>query len=108
MFASLKKFRDQELYDKNPYFWIFTPDLIYQYRIFSAAEVPKQGDPYKVRFTSQDYADFLKRMQEQSEVNTEKVKLEDTDRIVTLSTCTGNDETRFIVQGRLEQIYAAK
>ena len=30
------------------------------------------------------------------------------DRIVTLSTCTGNSATRFIVQGVLEQMYIAK
>ena len=30
------------------------------------------------------------------------------DKIVTLSTCTGNEATRFIVQGKLARTYIAK
>lgn len=30
------------------------------------------------------------------------------DRVVTLSTCTGDDSTRFVVMGRLAQVYASK
>ena len=34
MFGTLKEFEKQETYDKNPYFWIFTPEFIYQYPDF--------------------------------------------------------------------------
>ena len=107
MFGNLKKFREQETCDANPYFWIFTPTLIYQYRIFSTAEVSSDGAPYRIRFTTEDYADFLQTMAAQSVIRT-NVSPGAQDRIVALSTCTGNDATRFIVQGMLEQIYIAK
>ena len=105
MFGSLKKFRDQALYDSNPYFWIFTEDLIYQYRIFTATEVPTTGDPYRIRFTAGDFAAFLQNMQASSFIDTHEVQVTSDDRIVTLSTCTGNETVRFILEGKLEQIY---
>jgi len=107
MFGSLSKFRNQETYDSNPYFWIFAPQLIYQYRIFSTAEVSAEGDVYRIRFTSADYDAFLKNRAASSLVTTGVTPGVD-DRIVTLSTCTGNDATRFVVQGVLEQIYISK
>ena len=105
MFGTLKDFKKQEVYDSNPYFWIFTPKLIYQYRIFSCCTVSKRGDPYRIRFTSSAFQEFLDECVERSEVDTHGVRPSSQDRIVTLSTCTGDDSTRFIVQGVLEQIY---
>ena len=37
-----------------------------------------------------------------------KVKVGADDKVVTLSTCTGNDTTRFIVQGKLINTYLSK
>ena len=107
MFGTLKNFRDQKTYDKNPYFWIFTPKFIYQYQIFSCATVSKIGDPYRTRFLTNDYEEFLKTCVEKSEVDTHGLTPTVKDRIVTLSTCTGNESTRFIVQGMLRKIYLA-
>ncbi len=106
MFGRLKEL-DQEHYNENPYFWIFTPNLIYQYRIFSTSTVSRAGDPYRTRFSRDDFQAFINNSQEQSGIDSHGVTVTTDDRIVTLSTCTGNDETRFIVQGRLEQIYAS-
>lgn len=36
MFGSLKKFKDQAVYNAEPYIWLLTPDVNYQYEIFSA------------------------------------------------------------------------
>ena len=109
MFGLLKNMRDQENYDRHPYFWIFTPKLIYQYRIFSCATVASVGDPYKTRFTTSDFQAFLDKCASASEVDNHGMKLDAAkDRIVTLSTCTGDSSTRFICQGVLEQAYVSK
>ena len=105
MFGNLKRFKEQDLYNTNPYFWIFTENLIYQYHIFSATEVPTSGDPYKTRFSTEDFANFLRTIQAASFINTSDVQVSSDDRIVTLSTCTGNESVRFILEGKLEQIY---
>ena len=108
MFGSLKELKEQEVYDKNPYFWVYTPEMLYQYRIFSTATVSKIGDPYRTRFNTKDFAAFLKNSLENSYIDAKGVTVGPRDRIVTLSTCTGDDSTRFIVQGVLEQVYAAR
>lgn len=108
MFGTLKDFAKQETYDKNPYFWIFTPDFIYQYRIFSCSEVHKIGDPYRTRFITEDFQNFINTSQSTSMVDNHGVEVTTEDRIVTLSTCTSDDSTRLIVQGKLEQVYVAK
>lgn len=108
MFGTLKKFSEQETYDKNPYFWIFAPEFIYQYRIFSCSEVNKIGDPYRIRFLTEDFQNFINTSQSTSMLDNHGVEVTTQDRIVTLSTCTSDDSTRLIVQGKLEQVYIAK
>ena len=108
MFGQLKQFAQQETIDRNPYFWIFTPHAIFQYRIFSSSVVSKSGDPYAIRFREADFAAFISRSQSSSEINCGDVKVTTADRLVTLSTCTGDDSTRRILQGVLVQVYAPK
>lgn len=36
MFGTLRKFYEDEVYEKAPYFWIYTPDKIYRYDISPA------------------------------------------------------------------------
>lgn len=108
MFGTLKEFEKQETYDKNPYFWIFTPEFIYQYRIFSCAVVNKIGDPYRTRFITEDFQNFIDTCQSSSMVDNHGVEVTTDDRIVTLSTCTGDDSTRLIVQGKLAHVYVSK
>ena len=108
MFGQLRKFAEQETLDKNPYFWIFTPNFIYQYRIFSSAVVGTTGDPYTTRFSKEDFQRFINDSAARSEINCGDVTVTTSDRIVTLSTCTGDSSTRRILQGVLEQVYIAK
>lgn len=108
MFGTLRKFEEQETYDKCPYFWIFTPEFIYQYQIFSCSRVYKIGDPYRTRFTTEEFQNFINNCIANSAINNGGMSVTTDDRIVTLSTCTGDDSTRLIVQGKLAQIYISK
>ncbi len=108
MFATLKKFQDEETFDKSKYFWIFTEDLIFQYRIFSARVVSWEGDTYRTTFSEKKFSELIEASIEDSVVDNAGVKVDTDDKIVTLSTCTGDDETRFVVVGKLTQIYASK
>ena len=107
MFGSLKDYRDQEVYNKSPYFWIYTPTRIYKYEIFSCAEVDKFGQDYQITFQDkEDFQEFIYHAQDQSLYDT-GVDVDYTDTVVTLSTCTGNEATRFIVQGKRVRTYQA-
>ena len=108
MFGKLKNFNDPEVFKNSRNFWIFTPDFIYQYRIFSASVVDKTGLTYQISFTDDEFDQFISRAYSNSVVDNQDVTVTKEDRIVTLSTCTGDDSTRFVVMGKLAQIYAAR
>lgn len=107
MFGTLRKYREQETLEKSPYFWIYTPDYIYKYEIFSCAEVDQYSEDYQITFPTRDsFERFLERTTGQSLVDTDVV-MSYGDTVVTLSTCTGNEATRFIVQGKRIRTYKA-
>lgn len=107
MFGTLRKYREQETYDKSPYFWVYTPDFIYKYEIFSCAEVDVYSKDYQITFrTRESFEEFLERCKDQSLVEND-VEVEYGDTVITLSTCTGNEATRFIVQGKRVRTYKA-
>ncbi|MCC8101660.1 MAG: class B sortase [Clostridiales bacterium] len=108
MFGSLKKLRDEDVFSKSKYFWIFTEDIIYQYRIFSARVVNSVGQTYQIVFSEEEFEEFLTTAMENSEVDNSTVSVSTEDKVVTLSTCTGDSSTRFVVQGKLVQMYASK
>ena len=102
MFGQLKKFsQDPETYKKSKYFWIFTPDKTYRYEIISAYTTGVNSDTYTLfKGPGQEFEDYLKTIISRSEIETNAGDLDMMDKIVTLSTCTGNQSTRFVVQGR--------
>ncbi|MDO4343906.1 MAG: class B sortase [Eubacteriales bacterium] len=107
MFGILKKYGEQETVDKSPYFWIYTPSRIYKYEIFSAAEVDAYSSSYQITFAdSQEFQSFLNLAKNQSWIKS-SLQVGYGDTVVTLSTCTGNEATRFIVQAKRVRTYKA-
>ncbi len=108
MFGKISQFQDEEVFNKSKYFWIYTKDLIFQYRIFSVSVVENSGLTYQTFFTTEDFQELIDYAYGHSEVDTSGVEVTADDRIVTLSTCTGDDATRRVVFGKLAQIYASR
>ena len=108
MFGKLKQFREEGKFEKSKFFWIFTPNFIYQYRIFAATVVNKTGLTYQTGFMDDQFDEFINYAFENSEIEAGDVEVTKEDRIVTLSTCTGDDATRFAVMGKLAQVYVSK
>lgn len=107
MFGKLKQYKEQETFDKSPYFWIYTPTKIYKYEIFAASVVGTYSDSYKIIFSDvNDFQTFLDQAAKQSVIQT-KAKVGYADTVVTLSTCTGDNATRFIVQGKRVRTFQA-
>ncbi len=101
MFGTLKQFRNEDVYSKSMYFWICTPEKNYKYRIFSAHEVQVESEAYTLfSGPGKAFEDYLKKMKELSEIPVGDVAFDKMDRVVSLSTCTGDSSTRFIVQGK--------
>lgn len=102
MFAQLKKFsQDDETYKKSKYFWIFTPEKNYRYEIISAYTTGVNSDTYTLfKGLGEEFMEYLKKIRGYSEIQTDSGEMTVKDKIVTLSTCTGNEATRYVVQGK--------
>lgn len=111
MFAQLKKFsQDEETYKKSKYFWIFTPEKTYRYEIISAYTTGVTSDTYTLfKGPGDEFKEYLQKIKGYSEIKTDETELNIKDKIITLSTCTGNEATRYVVQGkRVDTIDAAQ
>ena len=102
MFGHLKKFReDDKLYKQDKYFWILTPERNYRYEIISAYTTGVNSDTYTLfKGPGEEFEKYLETIKGYSEIKTDDTDLTIKDRIVTLSTCTGTESTRFVVQGK--------
>ena len=102
MFGHLMKFReDDKLYKQDKYFWILTPERNYRYEIISAYTTGVNSDTYTLfKGPGEEFEKYLETIKGYSEIQTDDTDLTIKDKIVTLSTCTGNESTRFVVQGK--------
>lgn len=102
MFAQLKNFsKDDTTYKKSKYFWIFTPEKNYRYEIISAYTTGASSDTYTLfKGPGQEFHEYLQKITGYSDIKTNTEGITIQDKIVTLSTCTGNEATRYVVQGR--------
>ncbi|MGN1126066.1 MAG: class B sortase [Ruminococcus sp.] len=108
MFADLHKFEDSSFFSKHKYFYIYTPDSIKKYLIYSAYEYDDRhiNNSYK-HFEDvkmfKEYIDYSLNPKSAIVSNVRvNSKVTVKDKLVTLSTCTNNrPENRFLVQGVL-------
>ena len=105
MFQNLHKFRNKKFFDRNKYVYIYTEGHILKYKIFAAYKSDSKHILNSYDFSDKDvYAEYLKNAQNPKslEVNTRDCNLTTEDRIITLSTCIGNEKNyRYLVQGVL-------
>lgn len=104
MFAGLLNYKEQEYYDTHPQMWLVTPEETFRVEIFTAFVTTAEGDPWQIAFaTQEDYGAWLGRMADASIFSTDVVP-QQTDRILTLSTCSYEyDDARFVVMGILHK-----
>ncbi len=99
MFGKLKKYQEQEFYEENQYFTIYTQEAAYRFRIFSVQTVPVDDEIYTVGFgPDEEFKRFALELKENSLYDT-GVEVTGEQKIITLSTCTYSDELRFVVHG---------
>ena len=99
MFGRLRWFETQNAYAVSPYIWILTPDSTMKYEIFATYETPINSRTYTLfQKPSKDYLKYEEEMKALSAIKTNEVSLTAKSKIITLSTCTGNEGTRYVVQ----------
>lgn len=100
MFGSLSHVESEETYKEHPWFWILTPDGNYRYRMFSIRKAAVSDETYTLFMgTGQSFVDWCSDMYDSSDVSLQKPDFSLDSLVVTLSTCTGDSDHRFVVQG---------
>lgn len=102
MFSQLSDYASEDFCRKHPYFYIYTPQGEFTYKVFSAGVVKDTAENYKLSYpTDKDYMDYLQMCKASSNYQVD-VKLDAKSKIVSLSTCTNvNEDERFLLQGVL-------
>lgn len=108
MFGSLHLFEDRDFFNEHRDMTIYLPDQILHYRIFGAYVYDNRHilesfdfqDP--VQF--QGYLDSVFQLKSMSNNLDTSMQVTSDDKIVTLSTCNGNDTQRYLVQAVLISI----
>lgn len=109
MFGCISDFFSRSYFMENRYIYIYTSDGIFVYQTFAIRRVKINKDvSYITTFFADDadFLDFANRMMKASAVKLNDVTFAETDRILTLSTCTnsGNDNERYCLQAKLVSI----
>lgn len=105
MFAPLRNYAEQDFFEAHPYVYIVTDSGVFRYEVFSSYHAEVESNTYGLSFhQEQTKVDFLQMALEESQIDT-GITPATTDRIITLSTCTGwGYEFRRVVHARLEMI----
>lgn len=101
MFAKLLKYKDREFWEKNRYFYIYTPDgAKHKYEIYAAGVISDVAVNYKLDFASEaEFTSYIQTVKQSSAYDT-KVPVPEGAKTVTLSTCTNErDDERYVVHG---------
>lgn len=108
MFASLHNFRDEEFFKKNREILVYTPEHIFHYEIFAAYTFDNRHILNNFDFTTEkgriDYLDEVYHVRSMDAHFLDEPKVTHKDKIITLSTCIGRDDARYLVQGVLTEM----
>ena len=103
--GSGKQFDNQEFFDEHRTIYVYTPGHILEYEIISAFVYDNRHIINSFNFELEDERmEFFDECINPSSITKKVVEgatLNEDDKIITLSTCTGNDATRYLVVGKL-------
>ena len=105
MFSNLHNFRDKKFFKKHPYFYIYTPKYIMVYQVFAAYTYDDRHILNSFDFSKEKvfrkYIRNIFKVRSMDRHLREDVEVTTDDKIVTLSTCIGNEtDKRYLVQGK--------
>lgn len=105
MFGELHNYKDRKFLEENPEIIIYLPDRILRYQIFAAYVYDNRHILLNFDFEDTDvysgYLDSIFKRKGMSSNIDSSVTVTTEDKIITLSTCNGNDTQRYLVQAVL-------
>lgn len=100
MFAVLHYYANEYYVKTYPYVYLVTGEDVLRYEIYSTYQAAVDSKTYALELDHRHMPSFIQMTLDEADFDTGIVPA-DTDRILTLSTCTGNSETRRVVHARL-------
>ncbi len=106
MFASLRNYRDANYYTEHPVIYLSTPDFNYRLDLIAGFITEPTSFAYASTFdTPEQFMGHIELIKDLSTFKSD-VQVNETDKIVTLSTCTyERDDGRYVVVGKLTRIH---
>jgi sortase B len=105
MFQNLHLFEDRAFMEEHPTFEIYLPDKILTYQVFAAYNYDDrhllQSFDFKDSRLFELYLEEIRNQRSMSANIDAEVAVTAEDKIVTLSTCNGINDQRYLVQGVL-------
>ena len=104
MFAQLHKFRNSSFFDEHGQILIYTPDRKLTYQVFAAYRTDNLNIIVNNDFSTEALQEaYIERIYTHTDFALFKPEylVSASDRIITLSTCIGNPDYRYVVQGVL-------
>ena len=103
MFSGLMAYKEQEFYDEHPTVLLVTPAAYYRIQLFSGYVTDDSVNAWELSREDIDVAAWLRELQARSCFASDHLP-EETDRIVTLSTCTYEfANAKFLVHGYIAE-----
>ena len=106
MFNRLTRYLDEDFFYENRYIYLDSNEGTCVFEIFSVFKANEKDNYFYSFFNSErDFVDFCYEMKYKSVFPVDEIEFEEGDRIITLSTCTNeNQKERYAVQGKLIRI----
>lgn len=108
MFRQLHKYEDRMFFEENREVIIYQPDQILHYQIFAAYVYDNRHLMMSFDFEDpQVFEDYIESIFEKKSMSNnidDSIPITAEDKIITLSTCNGNSEQRYLVQAVLVSV----
>lgn len=106
MFRELHEYKDKVFFEENPDVIIYTPEKMLQYHIFAAYTYDDRHILKSFDFSDPDiFSTYLQKVLDRSKNMSDNVDsnvvLSEESKLITLSTCTGSPDKRYLVQAVL-------
>jgi len=105
MFGSLGNYRDAAYADEHDTIYIYTPEHILEYKVFACITYDDRYIPGAFDFSKdeglQAYLDSLKEVRNWASYWRDSVPVTSKDKIITLSTCNGVFDERYLIEAVL-------
>lgn len=103
MFAALSRFKDRDFLNSHRTAYLLTPEQNYEFTFFACMTVSAIGDTYEMYEDSDSLHAYLRDTLKREKMS-DAIDPDEVDRVVVLSTCSGNYGTRTVLLGTLDAI----